>query len=156
MNDLYNVTIANGTGAHFAWHSDHRLVFGAVVAVMTLASLFARPAWRGLVGNPILVWFSLISYNLYMWHVPVKAQCAQTGFPCSSMPAPWSVDPNWNEHYFWSYVLISVAIATLVTFGVERPLLRFGWSGMRRSAPISTIETAWSRRRKEPVLSGDR
>ena len=155
MNDLYDVTIANGTGAHFAWHSDHRLVFGAVVAVMTIASLFARPAWRALVGNPVLVWFSLISYNLYMWHVPVKAQCAQTGFPCSSMPAPWSVDPYWNEHYFWSYVVISVGIATLVTFGIERPLLRLGWSGIRRSAPISSIETAWSRR-KEPVFSGDR
>ncbi len=126
VNNLYDVTVASGTGAHFAWHSDHRLVFGTVMAVLTLSSLFAHPAWRRTIGNPVLVWLSVISYNLYLWHVPIKEQCAQTGFPCSSIPAPWSTDANWSFHYFWSYVVLSIAIASFVTYGIERPLMARG------------------------------
>jgi peptidoglycan/LPS O-acetylase OafA/YrhL len=103
VKNLYDVTVAFGTGAHFAWHSDHRLVFGAVMAALTLSSLFALPIWRSIIANPVLIWFSVISYNLYLWHVPIKEQCAQTGFPCSRMPAPWSVESNWGLHYFWAY-----------------------------------------------------
>jgi peptidoglycan/LPS O-acetylase OafA/YrhL len=141
VNNLYDVTVASGTGAHFAWHNDHRFLFGVVMATLTLSSLFARSAWRAIVANPVLIWFSVISYNLYLWHVPIKSQCEQTGFPCSSVPAPWSVDSNWSFHYFWAYVLLSIGVATLVTFGVERPLQRLGGRGVLRLLAIQIPAT---------------
>jgi peptidoglycan/LPS O-acetylase OafA/YrhL len=139
VNNLYDVTVAYGTGAHFAWHNDHRLLFGVVMAVLTLSSLFARASWRAIVANPILVWFSVISYNLYLWHVPIKSQCEQTGFPCSSIPAPWSVDPNWSFHYFWAYIVLSVGVAALVTYGIERPLQRLGGRGVLRVVGLGSV-----------------
>jgi len=130
LDDLSAVTIAGGSGAHQAWHNSHRLIFGATLAAFTLASIFAHGAWRAIVGNPFLVWLSVISYNLYLWNCTIIVQCATTGFPCSGNAAPWAENGDWGTRFFWSYIAISIAVASLVTYGIERPLLRLGTRGM--------------------------
>jgi len=130
LDDLSAVTIAGGSGAHQAWHNSHRLIFGTTLAAFTLASIFAHGAWRAIVGNPFLVWLSVISYNLYLWNCTIIVQCATTGFPCSGNAAPWAENGDWGTRFFWSYIAISIAVASLVTYGIERPLLRLGTRGM--------------------------
>ena len=145
IEDLSAVTIASGEGAHQAWHNGHRLVFGVTLAALTLASIFAHAAWRGIVGNPILVWLSVISYNLYLWNCTIVVQCATTGFPCSGDAAPWSLGGDWGTRFFWSYIAISIAVASLVTYGIERPLLRLGTRGL--------LDTMWTRMRSSLLSS---
>jgi len=140
LEDLSAVTIATGEGAHQAWHNGHRLIFGATLALLTLASIFAQAWWRAIVGNPLLVWLSVISYNLYLWNCTIVVQCAATGFPCSGNAAPWSLGGDWGSRFFWSYIAISIAIAALVTYGIERPLLRLGTRGL--------LEAIWARVRR--------
>jgi peptidoglycan/LPS O-acetylase OafA/YrhL len=131
-----------GEGAHQAWHNGHRLIFGATFAVLALASIFAQAWWRAIVGNPLFMWLSVISYNLYLWNCTIVVQCATTGFPCSGNAAPWSLGGDWGSRFFWSYIAISIAIAALVTYGIERPLLRLGTRGLlegvRQHLPVRT------------------
>jgi peptidoglycan/LPS O-acetylase OafA/YrhL len=114
---------------HQAWQNDHRLIVSWTIAAFGLGSLFAFPLWRRLVANPPLAWLSVISYNLYLWHEPIVSQCAITGFPCALDAKPWSTSPNWHVQYFVMYVGLSLALASLATYMLERPLLRLGTRG---------------------------
>ena len=129
LDDFSHVTKTGSVADHQSWQSDHRLVVSLTIAALALGSLFAVPAWRRIVANPVLVWLSGISYNLYLWHEAILTQCLNTGFPCAGIPAPWNVDPNWKTHFFWAYAGISIVVATVVTYGFERPLLRMGTRG---------------------------
>ena len=126
LNDFSHVTKTMGVADHQSWQCDHRLIVGFTIAALTLGSLFALPAWRAVVANPLLVWLSTISYNLYLWHEAVLVQCEHTGFPCDGIANPWQVDRHWDIDFFATYVGVSLAIAVVMTYGVERPLLRLG------------------------------
>jgi peptidoglycan/LPS O-acetylase OafA/YrhL len=127
--DFSHVTKTMPPPDHQSWQSDHRLIVAITIAALTLGSLFALPAWRALVANPLLLWLSTISYNLYLWHEAVLVQCEHTGFPCSGIPNPWQVDRHWDVTYFVTYVGISLLFAVVMTYGFERPLLRLGSRG---------------------------
>ena len=94
------------------------------IAVLALGSLFARRWWQRTLANPLLLFLSVISYNLYLWHEAIVVQCSKTGFPCALNADPWRTSRDWGFQYFWMYVIVSIALATLMTFAVERPLLR--------------------------------
>ena len=130
LNDLSHMTKVGSAGDHQAWQCDHRLIVGATLTFFTLGSLLAAPMWRRAVANPLLMWLATISYNLYLWHGAIVVQCTHTGFPCAGIATPWLSDPNWGSDFFWSYLLVSLALATLVTYTFERPLLRLGTRGV--------------------------
>jgi len=129
MNDFSDVTQAGGIDAHSVWENDNRFAVSITIAAVALGSLFAQGWWRAIVACPPLVWLSTISYNLYLWHDSIVTQCQVSGFPCAGRATPWaSIDP-WNQQYFVGYAVVSIAIATLMTYAVERPLLKLGTRG---------------------------
>ncbi len=146
MRQFSDVTIAQNYTAHQAYQNDHRFVFELVISGLGLGSLWALRPWRAIVANPLLVWLSSISYNLYLWHEAIVSQCARTGFPCSGTPAPWLWDPHWTTHFFFWYVGISIAVAWTLTQSVEVPILR--WA--RRRWPDPPFATAPVAARSRP------
>ena len=124
LNDFSHVTKVGSTADHQAWQNDHRLIVSLTIAVLALGSLFARRWWQRTLANPLLLFLSVISYNLYLWHEAIVVQCSKTGFPCALNADPWRTSRDWGFQYFWMYVIVSIALATLMTFAVERPLLR--------------------------------
>jgi peptidoglycan/LPS O-acetylase OafA/YrhL len=151
IDDFSHVTKTLGTADHQSWQCDHRLVVGFTIAALTLGSLFALPAWRAIVANPVLVWFSTISYNLYLWHEAIIEQCSHTGFPCSGITNPWQVDRNWGFDFFAIYVGVSVAIATVITYGFERPLLKLGTRGAFELYVLRPLDRLKGKTRKPRV-----
>ena len=144
LNDLASATFAGGSGAHQMWSTTHRAAVEATLLTFTLASLSAKPFWRAIVANRAFVWLSIVSYNLYLWNSAVEIQCAHTGYPCSVDPTPWSTNANWSVQYFCMFIAVSITIATLMTYGVERPLMRLGTRGiwdMLRSRMRSVART---------------
>ena len=146
LDDFSHVTKTMSTNDHQSWQCDHRLIVEFTIAALTMGSLFALPWWRAVVANPLLLWLSTISYNLYLWHEAVLVQCGHTGFPCAGISNPWQVDRHWEFHYFVTYVGVSLVIAIFMTYGVERPLLRLGTRGAFEAYVMRPLHALQNRR----------
>jgi peptidoglycan/LPS O-acetylase OafA/YrhL len=111
---------------YLAWQSANRSYFGALVGVFTLSSLFAYRWWHAVVANRLFIFLGVISYNLYLWHNVVMLAMLRHHIPASRMLDPHA-DVHWKWVYtFWSLAL-SLAVATFITYAIERPLLKKGF-----------------------------
>jgi peptidoglycan/LPS O-acetylase OafA/YrhL len=115
----------------WAWQTVHNLEIAVFLACFTLAGLAATPAFQRAVGNPVLSFFSDVSYNMYLWNAPIIAAIA----------THWG-GPYGGLHGFeaWVFALKALAAVTLVgasiTHVFERPLMR--WRGGRKTQSALT------------------
>lgn len=92
-----------------------------------MSSAFACTWLRRIFGNPITRFISTISYQLYMWHMLVALKFKEWGIPPYTIPEGGSYpmhDEAWRLPYFWLSLVVSVIIATLLTYFFERPVSR--------------------------------
>jgi peptidoglycan/LPS O-acetylase OafA/YrhL len=92
---------------------------------MTRYGLSAGRIWTGAVANPILVFLSAISYNLYLWHQFIGRRLLQWRWPDYVGTDPHE-DPRWQLLFMGAAILVSVLISAVLTYGFERPLLARG------------------------------
>lgn len=105
------------------WQTYNRTWLGVSFATIALGSLVAAPWWRRTLGNPLLLFFGTISYTLYLYHQVVARELLAHRIP------PYAgtnqhLDPNWALPYSVVAFAVTIAQATLFTYGFERPLLR--------------------------------
>ncbi len=112
------------------WKADNRTYLGLAFLAFTVASCLSSAWWRALLANKILVFFSIISYNLYLWHAVIARVLFQ-----HSIPAPATADPHNDPYWSWVYTLVaipaSIIVAIALTYVIERPLLRKGFARSR-------------------------
>ena len=104
-----------------------------------VASCFALRLWRAAIANPILVFLSLVSYNVYLWHTLVLIWLWKHRVLHAATPNPHD-DDHWKFAYIATGWTIVFLIATAITYFVERPLLgtikphtfAFDWRALRR------------------------
>jgi peptidoglycan/LPS O-acetylase OafA/YrhL len=112
--------------AYVPWQSTNRVFFGALLLVFTVASLFAYRWWHLVIANRVFVFLGIISYNLYLWHNVIMLAMLQHHIPASQM-----ADPHADAHWQWTYTVWSLAlsllVSTLITYAIERPLLKKGF-----------------------------
>jgi peptidoglycan/LPS O-acetylase OafA/YrhL len=108
----------NGDVDFFAWEAHWRLTLAAILFVLIATTTLALPEWRRVVSNRFFAYLAVISYNLYLWHLEVLAQ-SQRGH----LPLPVAV-------------LTAFAIATAVTYLLERPLLRVKLPALASTRPL--------------------
>ena len=106
------------------WITRDGLLLALDFGIIGLSSLFALPLWHAALANPALVFLGAISYNLYLWHQVVARYWRDLGWPRPLTERPQD-DPHWALVYTLIVIPITIAVATLVTFGFERPLLRW-------------------------------
>jgi peptidoglycan/LPS O-acetylase OafA/YrhL len=134
-------------GGRERWVATHRTLLGIGIAVFGVASSLGAAWWRRVVANPVLVFLSIVSYNLYLWHTLVLIWMWKHGVPPAATPNPHD-DPHWKAAYIASGWFACVAIASAITYFIERPLLgsvrgqpfSFDWH-VRRVPPTAPSET---------------
>jgi peptidoglycan/LPS O-acetylase OafA/YrhL len=99
-----------------------RPVYGISFAAIALGLLTA-PVWaRWILDNAPLRFLGIISYNLYLYHQMVARELVRLHVP------PYSgnphFDPAWQVRYTAVAFLATIAQAALVTYLIERPILR--------------------------------
>ena len=102
-----------------------------------VGALLSWTAWQRVLANPALIFLSVVSYNLYLWHAAVVHALLDARF------SPWlavaaHADPAAALSFPCAASACAVAAASLVTFGLERPLLRarpFAPRSVRRWPP---------------------
>jgi peptidoglycan/LPS O-acetylase OafA/YrhL len=105
--------VMQSTGAFFEWQSRYRPTFAIVLIAIAVCSTLATENWQKVLANPFLLFFSAISYNLYLWHVEIFYWCHNLNL------APWLVN--------LISLACALAAATLTTYALEQPILTGGW-----------------------------
>jgi peptidoglycan/LPS O-acetylase OafA/YrhL len=106
------------------WHVYGRPAMCAAFLALALGSMFAFPLWQRVLANPALVFLSAISYNLYLWHQPVARALLTAHIPRWTGASEHD-DPVWGLAYSIIALTAGIVVATVVTFTIERPLLRW-------------------------------
>lgn len=92
------------------------LVFGLVALLLMLPAVFAGDGGglpRSLLAHRLVAWVGLISYGVFLWHYAIAVAFGNQG----------------DDLTFWPLlavtVALSLAVAALSYYALERPLLRF-------------------------------
>jgi peptidoglycan/LPS O-acetylase OafA/YrhL len=139
---LFEQMNRNGGGfTAWAWQNGHRFEIALVLSVFTLSALCATREWQAIVANPVLRFYSDISYNMYLWNAPIVALIA----------ARWWGDEGWRGLVFCALAITaSTSAGFILTRFFERPLMRYRTSSLRRLGQ----SVAALARRYEPVRVG--
>ncbi len=105
-----------------AWAIANRTPSAFVFALMALGSLLAYRWWQRLLANPVLLFFAVISYNLYLYHQALARLLFKWRIP------PFAgnnehFDPVWQLRYSIIAFVVTVVFAAAVTYAFERPIL---------------------------------
>jgi len=136
------------------WDLFGRTELAGLMGAFAVASCFAMRFWRAIIANPVLVFLSIVSYNMYLWHTLILIWLWKHDVPHAATPNPHD-DDHWKFAYIalgWSAVL---AVSTAVTYFIERPLLAtikphtfaFDWSRLVRR-PVSVTRASLGTRER--------
>lgn len=91
-----------------------------------ISSCFSVPLLRFLLGNRLMRFLSLVTFQFYMYHQAVAVQLKEWHIPFSysDMPNFYSEQP-WQTRYTLLCFGISLVLAIFITFLIERPVARW-------------------------------
>lgn len=99
-----------------------RLPFALLLGGCMLSLPFALAPVRWLFGNPVTRFLSMISMNYYLVHQPLAVHLKRLNIPYSIYDLPNQMgDRPWQWRYTWLCFGLALAMATLITFLVEKP-----------------------------------
>ena len=134
MENLFSIRYnPNGFGI---WKVINRTWLALDCGLIAVGSLFAFGWWKKILGNPVLVFCSVISYNWYIYHQVIARELFW-----HRLPAWAGTDSHFDEHWkFWYSILAfaaTLAFAAFATYAFERPILKLPpqwWGNLARKA----------------------
>ena len=109
---------------------NRRFPLSVTLSCFMVCAAFSLPAMRFLLGNKVMHFLSLVSFQFYIYHQMLAVKLKEWGFPPSADDAPWMTgDYRWQATYTLCCFVFALSLATLITFLFERPIAR----ALRRS-----------------------
>lgn len=115
-------TVAILPNGMIGWQARYRSFIGIALMFAAIGGHFANPWVQKILNNRFLAFFSLISYNLYIWHQFIAAKLFHARFPEPLTSDPHD-DPQWQIVFTVFAMGLAIVIATLLTLFWERPFL---------------------------------
>lgn len=108
------------------WQVENRFLLSLLFMVFVLAVIFSARWFRKIFDNRIMVFLAGISYNLYIWHqyIAVKLKEFRIPFWEGDTPPNQLGDTVWQWQYMILCIILSLLVATAMTYLVERPLAK--------------------------------
>ena len=104
---------------------NRRMAMGLLGAVLLTASANAGWLVRHIFANPLTRFISAISLHLYIWHQTIAVWLLKSRLIPSEFENPnYSGDAVWQGRFTLACFVISIAAATLLTYGFERPVAK--------------------------------
>jgi peptidoglycan/LPS O-acetylase OafA/YrhL len=128
------------------WNLFGRTLLAATLGTVLCASCLSAAWWRGLLANRALVFLSIVSYNVYLWHAVIMVWLALRGMRPATYGMP-GADGSWKLAFIATSVGVTLALATAVTYFIERPLLAL--------ARPQTFAFRWPRLGLRPALQAE-
>lgn len=126
LSELLRAQAASGAHNNIqAGQMIRRFPFALVLALLALALPFSVLPLRKLMGNRVMGFLAGISMNYYLWHQNLAVHLKRLGIPYSEFDLPNQAgDRPWQYQYTFLCFALSLLIAILTTYLVEKPCAR--------------------------------
>ncbi|HTD36377.1 MAG TPA: acyltransferase [Candidatus Limnocylindrales bacterium] len=105
------------------WVVQWRSALALVCLAAAVGAVFAARRLQLALANPVLLFLAVISYNLYLFHPGVAHGLLVAGIPPHATADPHD-DRTWQLVYWLVAIPAMLIVASAITYGFERPLLR--------------------------------
>ena len=105
---------------------ERRFLIGVALSVFSVGACFALPVIRFLLGNRLMRFLSVLSYEFYIWHQILAVHLKQWKLIPSVSETPWfDGEAAWQWPYTICCFLLPLIVAVVLTYGYERPVKRW-------------------------------
>lgn len=119
----------NGFDAPTYFRFLYRPVLYIILGIMIFSSCYSVKLWqKNILGNKFFMFISTISYSFYLWHQNIHIFLRRMNIPYTTVNPPMD-DRAAMEGFVVLSVVLSVAVACLSTFLIERPVVKYGFKG---------------------------
>ena len=102
-----------------------RFGIGLSLSVFCVSACFSLPVVRFLLGNRLMRWLAVLSYEFYIWHQTLAVHLKEWQLIPSVTDTPWvNNEAAWQWPYTLCCFALPLVVAVVLTYGYERPLQR--------------------------------
>lgn len=135
------------------WQMNSRFLLSMLFIIFVISSAYSLPFYRKIYSNKVAVFFSTISFNLYMWHQFIGGALKKHRIPYypdyPDGQGPNQVgDKTWMWGHFILSIVISIIIATLTTYLIEKPFSKYILNKKKTEENPKNVPNNASKRRK--------
>ena len=127
-----------GVEAGRASQMNQRFFLAAALSVFMLGLAFSFRGVRLLFSNPVMKFFSAISFNYYIWHQVLAVWLKEWRIPryVSQIPPNQAREQPWQIHYTLLCFGLAVLLASALTWGLEKPAAALVHKLLRRRKKV--------------------
>ena len=102
---------------------NRRFAIGCALTCFCVSACFSLPVTRFLLGNRLMRFLSVLSYEFYIWHQTLAVHLKEWQLIPSESTTPWIDNERaWQWPYTICCFALPLLIAVILTYGYERPL----------------------------------